>query len=49
MAETRPEVQRVLLFGSFARTDYSARSDIDLLIVLRTLPNPSSQTRPLPG
>jgi predicted nucleotidyltransferase len=31
-----PEVSRVLLFGSFARDDFGARSDIDLLIVLRS-------------
>ncbi|MBI4473152.1 MAG: nucleotidyltransferase domain-containing protein [Acidobacteria bacterium] len=27
---------RILLFGSFSRGDYTARSDMDLLIVLRT-------------
>ena len=29
-----PAVLRVLLFGSFARGDYGARSDLDLLVVL---------------
>ena len=36
MAARNTEVQRVLLFGSFARGDFSARSDMDLLIVLRS-------------
>lgn len=31
----RPDVLRVLLFGSFARGDFGRRSDADLLIVLR--------------
>lgn len=31
----QPEVSRVLLFGSFARGDFGARSDIDLLVVLK--------------
>lgn len=31
-----PEVTRVLLFGSFARGDFTARSDMDLLIVLKS-------------
>jgi predicted nucleotidyltransferase len=30
-----PEVSRVLLFGSTARGDFGARSDIDLLVVLK--------------
>jgi predicted nucleotidyltransferase len=34
MAARRPDVKRVLLFGSYARGDFSARSDLDLLIVL---------------
>ena len=34
------EVTRVLLFGSWARGDFSARSDLDLLVLLKssTLP-----------
>jgi predicted nucleotidyltransferase len=28
-------VLRILLFGSFARNDYGARSDLDLLIILQ--------------
>jgi predicted nucleotidyltransferase len=35
MADRHPEVARVLLFGSFARGDYGARSDLDLLIILK--------------
>ena len=30
------EVTRVLLFGSWARGDFSARSDLDLLVLLRS-------------
>ena len=35
IAAARPEVTRVLLFGSYARGDFSAHSDLDLLIVLK--------------
>ena len=35
IAARRPDVSRVLLFGSYARGDFSARSDLDLLIVLK--------------
>ena len=35
IAAGHPDVTRVLLFGSFARGDFSARSDLDLLIVLK--------------
>ena len=31
-----PDVTRVLLFGSCARGDFSARSDLDLLILLKS-------------
>lgn len=34
VAAARPEVRRIILFGSFARGDYGTRSDLDLLIVL---------------
>jgi predicted nucleotidyltransferase len=34
MAESNSLVKKVLLFGSFARGDYSARSDLDLLVIL---------------
>jgi predicted nucleotidyltransferase len=34
IASERAEVLQVVLFGSFARNDYGARSDLDLLIVL---------------
>ena len=34
IADRRPDVTRVLLFGSYARGDFSARSDLDLLILL---------------
>ena len=36
IAARHAEVTRVLLFGSFARGDFSARSDLDLLIVLKS-------------
>ena len=36
IAAGHPEVSRVLLFGSFARGDFSARSDMDLLIILKS-------------
>jgi predicted nucleotidyltransferase len=40
IAAKHPDVVRVLLFGSHARGDFGARSDLDLLVVLRasTLP-----------
>ena len=31
-----PEVSRVVLFGSYARGDFTARSDMDLLVVLKS-------------
>ncbi len=36
IAARHPEVSRVLLFGSFARGDFNAHSDIDLLILLKS-------------
>jgi predicted nucleotidyltransferase len=36
IAANHPEVSRVILFGSFARGDFGARSDLDLLIVLKS-------------
>ena len=36
IAAKHPEVSRVLLFGSFARGDFNAHSDIDLLVILRS-------------
>ena len=36
IAAKHPEVDRVILFGSFARGDFTAHSDIDLVIVLRS-------------
>ena len=35
LARARPEVERVLLFGSFARGDATPESDVDLLLVAR--------------
>jgi predicted nucleotidyltransferase len=35
IAARHPEVLRVVLFGSFARGDYSTRSDLDLLVILK--------------
>jgi predicted nucleotidyltransferase len=34
LAARCPEVTRVLLFGSYARNDYTLKSDLDLLVVL---------------
>jgi len=34
IAREHPEVLKIILFGSFARGDYGARSDLDLLVVL---------------
>ena len=36
ITDTHADVTRVLLFGSWARGDFSARSDLDLLILLRS-------------
>ena len=33
-------VQRVLLFGSFARGDYGVRSDLDLLVIVSSADKP---------
>jgi predicted nucleotidyltransferase len=33
---SHPEVLRILLFGSFARGDFSARSDMDLLVISKS-------------
>jgi predicted nucleotidyltransferase len=35
LAQQRPEVERVLLFGSFARGDATPESDVDLLLIAR--------------
>lgn len=43
IAAAHPEVLRILLFGSFARGDYGARSDLDLLIVLKESDKPASE------
>ncbi len=40
IAARHPEVLKVLLFGSFAREDYGARSDLDLLVVVRQSDEP---------
>ncbi len=56
MSESGQDVVRVLLFGSFARGDYSAKSDLDLLVVLgrqtdsagRRLDTPLPQTPAYP-
>ena len=50
LAQARPEVQRVILFGSLARGDAVPGSDVDLLVVVSTSDRPfldrSSQYRP---
>lgn len=51
IASLHTEVVKVLLFGSFAREDYGARSDLDLLIVVRGHPirsRPAAELRPKP-
>ena len=35
MTARHPEVSRVVLFGSFARGDFTSYSDIDLLVILK--------------
>jgi predicted nucleotidyltransferase len=34
MGAACPEVEQVVLFGSFARNDYGVHSDLDLLVIL---------------
>src|SRR6266571_168617 len=36
IAANHPEVTRIILFGSFVRQDFGTRSDLDLLIVLKS-------------
>lgn len=36
-----PEIQRVLIFGSRARSDHRAGADIDLAVVAPEMPDPS--------
>ena len=43
IAAEHPEVLRILLFGSFARKDYGACSDLDLLIVLSHSEKPARE------
>jgi len=38
IAENYPQVRRILLFGSLARGDFGARSDLDLLVILKDSP-----------
>ena len=35
LLETRPDVEEIVVFGSFAKGTYSPGSDIDLLVVLK--------------
>ena len=42
IAARHPDVTRVLLFGSCARGDFSAQSDLDLLILLKSSSLPVS-------
>ena len=43
IAADHPEVRKILLFGSFARDDYGARSDLDLLLVLCRSDKPAGE------
>ena len=43
---TRPEVRRVVLIGSLARGDWSARSDADLVVVVDDAPTPVRDRSP---
>ena len=36
VAAANPRTLRVVLFGSFARGDYGTRSDLDLLVILKS-------------
>ncbi len=36
MAKRHPEIKAVVLFGSYSREDFSARSDMDLLVILKS-------------
>jgi predicted nucleotidyltransferase len=40
-----PEIERVLLFGSLAAGKPTPRSDADLLLILRTSPEPEPRNR----
>ncbi len=40
VAEAKPEIQKVFLFGSRARGDHRERSDIDLCVVLNEKEDP---------
>lgn len=39
LMRTRPEVRRVLLFGSYAKGNFGIRSDVDVLLVLSSSPH----------
>lgn len=47
LAEDRPEVQRIILFGSMARGDAVPGSDVDLLLVLSASDRPFLNRIPL--
>ena len=42
----RPEVRMVVLIGSLARGDWSARSDADLVVVVDDAPTPARDRSP---
>jgi predicted nucleotidyltransferase len=47
VAAARAEVEEVWLFGSYARGDATARSDADVLVVIRgPAPGPAERARP---
>lgn len=47
LARRRPEVRRVILFGSLARADAVPGSDADLLVVLESADRPFLERLPL--
>lgn len=51
LLERRPDVEEIVVFGSFAKGTYSPGSDIDLLVVLRGSDKPVRDRIPdlLPG
>lgn len=46
LAASDPTVTRVLVFGSFAREDYTVKSDLDLLVILSSSDKPRRERVP---
>lgn len=51
LLSTRPEIEEIIVFGSFERGDYAPGSDLDLFLILTTSPKPVWERVPhyLPG